>query len=424
MNGLKTSASWMLILLFLVNVMSYLDRQVLAIVQESIKEDFGWNDAHLGWLQLIFGIALALSAIPIGRLADRISRQKVLVACLSLWSAATVFAGVAASFTQMLIARLGVGIGEAGVTPTAYALISDKFSIRRRATAMAVCGAGVPVGIALSLILGGIISEQFGWRWAFIMFGLPGFFLAGIIAFLLTPPRRGESDGIAEVRETTLTQSIFRLFSSSSFSLVIVGTACMTISSAGIMNWMPSFMQRRFGLDEATVGVSIGSIVGICALVSMLAAAFLADKLSERDQRWYPWIVAIAQLLALPCVLLALFSPTYTASLLFFALSALFSSSLLAISNALIQNTAPVHMRSMASALKSMALTFIGFGVGSFMIGQLSEHVFNTGSEATDLLWALVVGASFHVLAALAFWTSAFSVRQDIAKARTDSAIA
>jgi|GEM_PF-3947634 len=409
--------------MFLVNVLSYLDRQVLSIVQESMKEDFGWTDADLGWLQLAFGVSLALCAVPIGRLADRISRKNVLMGCLTLWSAATVFAGLATNFVQMTLARIGVGIGEAGVTPTAYAMVSDKFPPRRRATALAVCGIGVPIGVALSLILGGMISETLGWRWAFILFGAPGFLVAIIMALFMTAPRKGEADGIKSALISSLAETVRRLFSAPAFTFVLFGAAFMSIAAAGILNWMPSYLQRKFDLGEGEVGIAIGLIIVATAVTATLSAAYLGDRLSEKDTRWYAWIVVISQLLSLPLILISLFSDNYIMALVFFAGSAFFSNSMLAISNALIQNTSPVHMRSTASALKSMALTFLGFGAGSFLIGQMSEHVFNTGNDATDLMWALAVGSSFHVFAALSFWMSGYYLRTDIDRAATDSGL-
>lgn len=420
---LQGSAGWLLTLLFFVNVMSYLDRQVLAIVQEALAEDLGLHDGQLGWLHLAFGVSLALCAIPIGRLADKVSRQKVLVACLSLWSLATALVGFAAHFAHVLIARIGVGAGEAGVTPTAYALIADKFPLRRRATAMAICGAGVPIGIGLSMMLGGTISEHLNWRWAFILFGVPGFGLAALIALTIIPPKRGQSDGLTKLQSASLSGSIRRLLSSPAFTLALLGSAFKTISSAGLLAWAPSLFIRRYGLSAETVGLTFGALVAVIALIALLGAAYLADRLSERDIRWYSWIVTISQLLALPFVMLALFSSSYVMALIFFAFSILFSNSMLAISNAIVQNTAPIHMRSMASALKSMALTFLGFGLGSFLIGQLSEHVFDTGSDATDLLWAMSVGASFHLLAALIYWLCSFHLKADIERANKDSGL-
>ena len=413
------SAGYLLLVLFLVNVMSFLDRQVLAIVQESMKVDLNLTDADLGWLQLGFGLALALCAVPVGRIADNISRKTVLVFCLSLWSGATAAAGLANNFFTILVARIGVGMGEAGVTPTSYAMISDKIKIERRATALAIVGAGIPVGVALSLVLGGQIAESLGWRWAFILFGLPGLLLAAVIYLTISTPTKGEADGVENIKKTLpMKETLAHLFSTRSFTLVLIGTATKSIAGAALLNWMPSLIQRKFDMGAGEVGATFGPLIGVVSLIALVGAAYIGDRLSRRDFRWYSWIVAGSQVVALPLVLLGLFSESYLLTLVFFGLSTLFSQSMLAISNALIQNTSPIQMRSMASALKSLALTFLGFGLGSFLVGQLSEHVFNTGDEAVDLMFAMAVAACAHIIAAVCYFASAFYLRDDIEKAK------
>ena len=175
-------------MLFFVSVLNFLDRQVLAIVQEDIKLELGLSDSQLGMLALAFGAVHGLSALPVGRLADRFSRKKVLLGCLTVWSSITLLTGFVSSFGQLLATRIGVAMGEAGVTPTTYAMISDRFPLRQRARAIAAVAVGTPVGLMLSLLLGGLIADSLGWRMTFVLFGAPGLLLAAVIYFTLKGP--------------------------------------------------------------------------------------------------------------------------------------------------------------------------------------------------------------------------------------------
>ena len=422
MNWPKPSSSgaWLLMLLFLVTVVNFLDRQVLSIVQEDVKRDLALSDSQLGLLALAFGLTHAFCALPIGRLADRVPRKSVLVACLAVWSSFTILGAAVTNFGQLLAVRMGVGAGEAGVTPTTYSLISDRFPLKRRASAMAISGAGIPVGLMLSLLLGGLIAEAFGWRLTFILFGLPGLLLAVVFMTTVKAPRRGEADGVTTVRTSGLLDSFKYLLTSPSFALIIAGAMFKSIVSYGVLQWLPSYYIREFDLTPGEVGVSFGPILGIAGLIAMLSAAFLADRLSQRDIRWYAWIIAMSLVIATPLLWASLLTQNYILSLVLFAMSTMFGSSLLAITNALVQSTSPVQMRGMASALKSFALSFIGYGIGGALIGVLSD-VFSGEGAADGLRTALMIATAMQLVAALLFWALSPRLGRDIDRAKSFS---
>ncbi len=420
----SSSGTYLLVILFLVSVFNFLDRQVLSIVQESIKVDLSLTDAQLGYFALVFGVIHALFALPIGRLADRyFPRKSVLVACLTAWSVMTSVCGFVQNYAQLLIARMGVAFGEAGVTPTTYSMISDKYPLRRRATAIAVCSAGVPVGVMLSLFLGGILAEQLGWRMTFILFGVPGVLLALIIVFTVKAPERGQADGITEVAKTDFWPSFTHLFTTRTFVLVVLGSAFKAIAANGIVQWMPSFYIRKFDLSLAEVGTTLGPMIGIIGLVSLVGASYLADRLGERDLRWYPWIISSTLLVAFPFVVLALNVDSYFLSLMLFGVASFSGSAMLGISNAMVQSTAPVQMRGMASASKTMALSFIGYGLGGAMIGVLSD-LLGDGDATVGLGRAITVAAFTYLIGAILFWFSTSSFRNDVEDARLASSAA
>ncbi len=417
------SGKYLLGILFLVSVFNYLDRQVLSIVQESVKLDLGLSDSQLGYLALAFGITHALLALPIGRVADTLlSRKTVLVGCLTVWSSMTAVCGAASSFVQLLMARIGVSAGEAGVTPTTYSMISDKFPMRYRATAISVCSAGIPVGVMLSLFLGGLLTEAVGWRMTFVLFGVPGLALALLIALTVQAPQRGEADGIKEVKKAPFWASFFHLFSTRTFVLVVLGSAFKSIAANGTAQWMPSFYMRKFDLSAADVGVTFGPVIGVLGLISMLVASYAADKLGTRDLRWYPWIIAGTLFLVFPFKVASLYVDIYWLSLALFAVTALTGNAMLGISNAMIQSTAPVHMRGMASASKTLALSFIGYGLGGAMVGMLSD-LFGAGNSAAGLEMALLVVSITYLIAGGLFVMSSYSFKQDYDDAKTESGV-
>ena len=185
-------------LLCVVYVVNFVDRQVLSILLQSIKEDLGLSDLQLGLLSgTAFGLFYATLGIPIARLADRFSRKGVIAVCLALWSAMTALCGTASGFATLLLYRVGVGVGEAGGSPPAHSMISDYFPPERRASALGVFSLGVPLGILVGFLAGGWLDEALGWRLAFVVVGLPGVVLAVVVALTLREPPRGHSEGLA-----------------------------------------------------------------------------------------------------------------------------------------------------------------------------------------------------------------------------------
>ena len=188
-------------LLCVVYVVNFVDRQVLSILLQSIKEDLGLSDLQLGLLSgTAFGLFYATLGIPIARLADRSSRKGVIAVCLAIWSAMTALCGTASGFATLLRYRVGVGVGEAGGSPPAHSMISDYFPPERRASALGVFSLGVPLGILVGFLAGGWLDEALGWRKAFIVVGLPGVLLAAVVALTLREPQRGHSEGLASAQ--------------------------------------------------------------------------------------------------------------------------------------------------------------------------------------------------------------------------------
>lgn len=414
------SAPYFLFMLFLISLLNYLDRQVLSIVQEDVKADLLLTDSQLGRLVLVFGLTHALFAIPIGRVADRKPRKNILATCLVIWSGFTALCGMVSNYTLLLLARMGVGLGEAGVTPTSYSLVSDKFPLNKRATALAFLGLGIPIGSMLSLIIGGALTESIGWRMTFVVFGVPGFILALFFMLTVKAPKRGGADQIKRAKQSGLGETFRYLFSSRSFVLVFLGATFSAMMGYSLLSWMPSFYIREFSLSPSEVGLTYGLVLGVVGLISILSSAYLADYLGKKDVRWYAWILGGSIFIATPFTYLALVGETFYSSLTFFAISTFFAQASLAITNALIQSTAPVQMRGVASAVKTTGLSFLGYGLGGYIIGVMSDYL-NANNPGEGLKWALVYGLIFFVIAAILFLLSAIKLKADIEGARAYS---
>lgn len=412
---------YLLGLLFLISVINYLDRQVLSILQEDIRADLGLTDSQLGLLALGFGVLYAVFALPVGRLADTRSRKGILLVCLSVWSAVTSATALVQSFGALLAARMGVAVGEAGVYPTAHSMIADRFPVTKRATAIAVFGAGVPIGVMLSITLGGLISDGFGWRSTFLFFGLPGLALAILFYLTVAEPKRGGADGIEHVAEQkSVWATLKRLAQSRGYVFVVTGATAQALVGYSTLHWLPSYYIRTFNLTPTDVAVSLGPVVGLTGLVGTLATAYLADRMARRDVRWYAWLLAASMVLSYPFYILALQADTYQTSLVLMAAPLFFATAFLGISNALVQSLVPVRMRGMAAAVKTVCLNIIGFGVGGQLVGILSD-IYSTDVAGEGLKTALMIVGTANLLALILYLASARHLANDIKSARADS---
>lgn len=416
MKIMKTASSrYFLSLMFFVGVINYLDRQVLGIVQDDIKADLLLTDAQLGLISLAFGLVHAFFALPIGRLGDRTSRKRVLVFCMTLWSSMTILMGAIGNFVSLVVTRMGVALGESGVTPTTYSMMADKFPITQRARAISAIVIGMPVGIMLSNILGGYISDAVGWRWTFVIFGLPGLILALIIALTVIAPKQGEADGVKQVKHIGFWRGIGTILSIASYRWILLGATMNAVFGYGLMQWMPSYMRRAFDMSRSEVGLAFGLIIGISGLAGTLIGATIADKLAGRDLRWYGWIVAICYIISFPCMFFAFLGDNYMLSmvLMTFGLFAGFGAG--ACINAMVQSVTPIQVRGMAAALKTWGLSFVGYGMGGLMIGYLSDY-FDTGVQGEGLGQALLIVSFCPLVAGIFFLISTRTLREDISR--------
>lgn len=364
-----------LFLLTIVYAFNFIDRQILVILQEPIKQDMGLSDTQLGLLSgFSFALVYVLAGIPIAYLADRGNRRNIIAIALTVWSGMTAISGLAQNYTHLLLARIGVGLGEAGGSPPSHSMISDYYAPEHRGKAMSFYSTGIYIGILFGFALGGILADELGWRMAFFVVGIPGVLFAGVLMLLLKEPVRGNWDvGADKNAKASFKETLSFLMTRKSFWFAALGTAMMSYKSYGNGNFMPSFLYRLHDMSLSEIGFTLALVSGVAGAVGTFMGGVLADKLGAKDKRWYLWTPMWGAIIALPLgiyVLLTLNTQSLVIALIFSTItSTLYLGPCIAISHALV----PPHMRAMTSAVLFFILNMIGLGLGPLITGLLSD---------------------------------------------------
>ncbi|HEY5411793.1 MAG TPA: MFS transporter [Caulobacteraceae bacterium] len=377
---------WLLGLLVAIYACSFLDRVIISTVAPAIIAELRLSDTQFGLLAgPAFAIFYAAFGIPIARLAERSSRVNIIAICIALWSLMTALCGVTAAYWQLLIFRMGVGVGEGGSSPAAHSLLSDHYPRERRATALAVYSAGVPFGIMLGAAIGGWIADTFSWRLAFIVLGLPGLVLALLTRLTLKEPIRGHVEGVVPaLRPPSFGAVCKRLGSNPTVVLLICGLVCANFGGSSMSAFTQTYLVRAFHLSMAAVGLLYGMVVGTAGIVGMIAGGVIADWAGKKDVRWYAWAPALGCAVAFPVYFTA-----YSQGSVGSAFGLIFSGYLImsfyfAPTFAVVQNLVEPRMRASASALLFLAINLVGQGLGPVVMGYLSDasarHAFTLGN--------------------------------------------
>lgn len=411
-------SAYVLGILLLAYILNFVDRQVLALVAEDVKADMGLTDSQLGWLLgPAFVLFYTIAGIPLARLADMTSRTQVVAVGLTLWSAMTAACGAAGSFTQLLLARFGVGVGEAAGTPPSHSLISDYFPPERRATALGIYGWGIFVGTGFGFALGGVLLEAFSWRTAFYVAGLAGLPVALLLSLTVQEPPPGASDGIVEEENPSAGEVVRTLFARASFPMLMVAASCQAFLGYTVLSWGATYLRRVFEMSGRDAGVQFGIAAALAGAVGVSLGGILADRLAKRDERWYAWLGSVSSLTAFPFALGFSWAPTSALALLafvpFYALNNIYVSSLWT----LVQNLVSPRMRATAAATQLGILNIVGLGVGPLVAGYVSE-VLEPTYGVDGLRVAMTIAASIGAAAAIFFALCGRTLRADLAHVR------
>jgi MFS family permease len=406
--------NYVLLLLALVYTFNYVDRQILIILAEPIRSEFGLKDWQLGFLTgTAFALFYATLGIPIARLADRGNRVNIIVAALTIWSAMTALCGAASGFVQLALARVGVGVGEAGGSPPAVSLLSSYFSPQHRSTAMAVYSVGATVGILLGFVIGGLVNQHYGWRAAFLIAGVPGLLLAVLLkSTVIDPGRTPMGDLGAPDSVPPFIQTLTILWSIKTFRLINFAAVAAAIAVYGFMVWVPIYIIRQFGLTTGEVGTAIGLIAGIAGSTGVFLGGFLADLFSKIDQRWQLRIPALTTLMFPPLILLVINASTAKAAMVLLVPAYALALAYTGPTWAVLATSAPAHMRSMAAAILLFLVNLIGLGMGPQLIGIISD-IMPASMGASALRFSIAMVCSVSAVASLFYYLASKGLRTD-----------
>ena len=402
-------------MLTLVYTFNFIDRQILVILQEPIKAELGLSDTQLGLLTgLAFAAFYVTLGIPIARWADLSNRKNIVAASLAVWSGMTAISGSVVNFLQLLLARIGVGIGEAGGSPPAHSIISDYFPPKKRATALSIYSTGIYFGILMGYVVGGVIAKMYGWRITFYAIGIPGVLLAGLIYFLIKEPIKGQNDPSGAVVENPPIRTVINnLLSKKTFVYISLAGGFNAFVTYGVGNFLPSFLQRVHEVDIATAGIVLGLSTGLGGMIGTYLGGYFADRFQDRDMRWYMWVPLVAGFFNIIPSLILFFSghAQLVMGMTFFtsAFTAFYLGPSIAVTHSLVN----AKMRALTSAIFFFILNLIGLGFGPLVIGMLSDFFIpQFGSES--LRWAFCASFLPALISALFFWLASKTYRNDL----------
>jgi predicted MFS family arabinose efflux permease len=367
-----------LALLLLVYTFNFIDRTIIATLGQAIKVDLHITDAQLGLLQgFAFALFYTTLGLPLARLSERYDRVTIISVCLALWSAMTALCASAQTFLQLFLYRVGVGVGEAGCSPPAHSIITDLYSARARATALAVYSFGIPLGTMFGAVSGGLLAEHLSWRVAFVVVGLPGVALALIVRLMVRDPPRGMSEdapGTLSPDPPPIMTVARRLFGTRCFAHIAAGATLTSFVGYGTGTFVQPYFVRMFGLTYAEVGLVFGLLNGISAGAGTILGGMLADTAGRRGAHWYALVPAIGVLLAAPLYALAFTRDTWFLAAGLLLLPGIFHYSYIGPTLGVMHNLIGPRMRATATALFFLVLNLIALGIGPYFTGLLIDH--------------------------------------------------
>ncbi len=420
-------------ILLIVYIFNFLDRQVVNILAEAIKEDLDLADWQLGMLTgLAFALFYTVLGLPIARLAERANRVRIISIAVGVWSLFTIACGLAANFIQLLLARIGVGVGEAGCTPPAHSLISDYVPAEKRGSAIAFYSMGIPLGSLAGMALGGLVADNYGWRMAFIVAGTPGLLLA-LLVFLTLPETRKNTSMAAKASDgPSLGDAIRELTSKTAFWWIAVGAAFNAMVGYGHIAFYGSFYARNHAegltamaanIESATglsfglyglLGLVLGLLIGIFGAVGTWIGGFLTDKIVVKDARGFALIPAAAGVVSIPFFLAAFLVGSASLSLFALALLAMAGAIWYGPVFASAQSLVQARTRATASALLLFIINLVGLGFGPLLVGILSDFYASWMGPAEGLRWSMLTAGGIGMLCILAFYMASRTIRDQI----------
>jgi len=399
--------------LCVVYTFNFLDRQFLSILAEPVKRALLLTDTQLGMLTgLMFALFYTLFGIPVAALADRYNRVRIVAIACGLWSAFTGACGLATGFASLAIARMGVGVGEAGGAAPSYSIICDYFRPDERGVGLAIFSLGVPIGTMLGAASGGWIAAHYGWRTAFLVLGAAGLVLAPIIPLLVREPARGRLDPPRDTQPAASVLTTINVFLRSPTLVLTAFSAGLTaVLIYGLLSWMPAYLIREQGMSLPQIASSYSVVAGITIGIGTLVGGYVVDAVAPRRPYLYALLPGGAALLGLPFLFGIVHAQSWVHTLSFMAGPYVLLNCYLAPALTVIQNGVAANQRAAAGAIFLFVLNIIGLGCGPLLIGMASDH-FAPEYGTHALRMALLCLAPVFVLVFLAQLAAAWSLRR------------
>lgn len=408
-------------LLLAIYTVNYMDRMILGILLQPIKADLGASDTMMGLLTgLLFAIFYATMGMPIAWWADRGSRKTIITLALTIWSGMTIVCGLATNYWQLALARMFVGVGEAGGSPPSHSIIADLFPVNKRSTALAIFALGVPLGLLFGFPIAGRIHEAWGWRVAFMSLGAPGLILAIITWFTLREPPRGmsEADGMQEAPDAPDFVEVWAfMWSQKSLRHLIAGTTLAALVGYAGVNWLPSFLQLSHGMSTLQVSDSLALLIGIGGLIGTFGGGFFADYLAKKDVTWNSKIVGATILAIFPIGVLVYMTDNTAIALGGILFTSIAGTVYLGPTFSLVQTLVSVRMRALGAAILLFILNLFGMSLGPTFTGMLSDYLRPTYGDHS-VRYALFVVSFFSLWAVFHFFRAAVYLKGDLERVK------
>ncbi len=405
---------WTLLIVYILN---FLDRQIVNILAEPMKAELGFTDTQLGLIAgPAFAVFYAILGLPIARYADRpgTNRATLIAVSLAIWSAMTAVCGLAQNFVQLLLARIGVGVGEAGCTPAAHSLIADSVAPEKRSSAIAFYGLGVPVGTLLGLIIGGVVNDIYGWRIALMVVGIPGLALAALVPVLIREPRHyRDSDAPAPPPALPIGEALKQVFGSRALVLLFFAASFTAFLSYGKGLWTLSFFIRSHGLSTTEVGLSMAIVLGLAGVLGTWIGGWAADRFGRTNKRHILSLPAIGMAVAAPLLFMGYNAENWVVAAALLIVPTILNAAYYGPTYACVQGLVRPQARAVAAAVLLFGQNMIGLGLGPLAFGFLSDYL-EPRAGVESVRWVLYGAAWLGLIPAFFFWRASLRLTEEL----------
>ena len=408
-----------MVVLAVVYMFNFVDRQILSILLPAIRDEFQVGDTVLGLLAgTAFALFYVVLGVPIARLADRVNRRNLIALAVAVWSGMTALSGFAANVWQLALARVGVGIGEAGCSPPAHSMIADYYPPEKRSTAMGFYTLGISAGIMLAYLAGGWVVQNIGWRAAFLIVGVPGLLLALVVRFTVQEPERGASEQRLDSGKQPGLMLVARfLLARSSFLYMSIAAGLSSFVGYAIVNFVPSFIVRSFGMEVAVLGFWLGLIYGIAGGCGFFMGGYLADHIGRSGHRRALSFIALAVFISVFFYAAVFLSSSALSCLVLLVIPTVTSNFYLAPVLSQTQSLVSLRMRAVASALVLLIINIIGLAMGPPATGFISD-VLESGYGPESMRYSLLIVSTVLLpIAAWCYYMAGKSIEDDLQRA-------